>query len=262
MFINNTNGLAFVDSADINVFPCSRRRSLVNEGSVNSKYYIPFDAEARLNTEANNRKHSGLNGYKQSYIYDYDAQNNKLLLVIGGYFFDITLPPLNNFVTMLGISGNSVYANIKLEYITLFSGTSDNNVREARTKILRDQTEEQVPKTCLDSSYVKDNKVNYYFSGLSFSSEAHIPEASSGIQEVISLKVLEKINDNWRLYEQSKLPNIDHGSVENSVKVGILEADSIHADKITVGKSDAKVVSLKLEPVDANTDKLCFILDN
>ena len=99
MFVkNNDNRLVFIKSKNVNVFPCGRRRSnLIDaDGStltVNDRYYIPFDPEARLNTEANNRKHSGLNGFRQSYIYDwsYTASSGVLSLVIEGYLFNIIL---------------------------------------------------------------------------------------------------------------------------------------------------------------------------
>ena len=76
MFVRSSDNanLIFIKSRYIKAFPCSRRRSNLtidtdgNENSVLDKYYIPFDPEARLNTEANNRKHSALNGYKQDYL--------------------------------------------------------------------------------------------------------------------------------------------------------------------------------------------------
>ena len=51
----------FVKSLNVQAFPCGRRRS-------DSNQVIPFDPEARLNTEANNRKHSGINGYTQTFL--------------------------------------------------------------------------------------------------------------------------------------------------------------------------------------------------
>lgn len=81
--------VAFVKSTDISAYPCGRRRSTQNSSN------IPFDPEARLNTEANNRKHSSLNGFTQTYIEKWDAGNKRLTLAIAGYLFDIILEDSN-----------------------------------------------------------------------------------------------------------------------------------------------------------------------
>ena len=90
MFHKDTaNNLVFIESSYIKVFPCGCRKSeLVETGA--TKQYIPIDPEARLNTEANNRKHSGLNGYKQEYL-NYWNTNGELSLVLAGYLFNIKL---------------------------------------------------------------------------------------------------------------------------------------------------------------------------
>ena len=88
MFVKNKNGLVFIKSKNINAFPCGRRRGIINKESA-ADVYIPFDPEARLNTEANNRKHSSINGFKQSYLKW--TNDGTLLLVIEGYLFNITL---------------------------------------------------------------------------------------------------------------------------------------------------------------------------
>ena len=99
--INDTQiARAFVKSAHVQAFPCGRRRSTPIEKDLNdiqtagkvTEYRIPFDPEARLNTEANNRKHSSLNGYTQTYLYSWNKDSdNKLSMSIAGYLFSIAL---------------------------------------------------------------------------------------------------------------------------------------------------------------------------
>jgi hypothetical protein len=62
--------LGFLNSMEINVFPCSRRNSSIIETHMEgqSHYYFPYDPEARLTTEANKIKETSLNGFTQTYI--------------------------------------------------------------------------------------------------------------------------------------------------------------------------------------------------
>jgi hypothetical protein len=68
--VNVQVALGFLNSMDINVFPCSRRNSSIIEAHLEgqSHYYFPYDPEARLTTEANKLKESSLNGFTQTYI--------------------------------------------------------------------------------------------------------------------------------------------------------------------------------------------------
>jgi hypothetical protein len=262
------HNLAFIDSSDINVFPCGRRRSrLVDATDANEPTvgYLPFDPEARLNTEANHRKHSALNGYKQSYVLSFNSSDNTLSFVIGGYSFIVKLRKLiGNFAADLVntyFSGaTAIYANIKLEDIVLLSGTSE--VPQALTTILRDQTGDGPPLTCLDLSYAetddkKDKKKDekkYYFSGLSITASNKVVKAGKN-QQVLSLKILESVEDHttgsisWRIPNESLLPNIDHGSVDNSIKVGIIEAD-----EIKIGEDKKPVAMLDLVKLKSGND--------
>ena len=254
--------LVFIRSRYVKAFPCSRRRSTLidgdgNNNTVQDRYYIPFDPESRLNTEANNRKHSGLNGYKQNYIYDWDSLTGHLSVVLAGYLFDIqllqgyTTPVLfgqqiekffNNF--------DKIFINIRVDDVTFFSGAG--GLPAAYTKILRNQTATDVPSSSLDTlidGLFADDPDNYYFSGLSFSPS---PIVDSGDNNVISLCLLEKIDGIWRIHEQSKLPVIDHGSKENSVKVNILEADHIYingneqSSSINIAETGNNIFQLQL----------------
>lgn len=180
--------LVFIKSTNIQAYPCGRRRSsLVSDGS-----RIPFDPEARLNTEANNRKHSGLNGFTQTYLKNWDEANKLLSLSLAGYLFNITLPETylsvtdpaaENYGTSEDKFGKTIvtkieddtatkiYANILIEDAQLFSGFQDYF-----TGILRDQvnTYGKLPEDSLDllAQGLEQNEYNsYYFSGLSFSTK-------------------------------------------------------------------------------------------
>jgi hypothetical protein len=218
MYIDKDTNLAFIDSKSVKVFPCGRRRNQLIDTANDNKTdgYIPFDPEARLNTEANNRKHSSLNGFKQSYINKFE--NKILSIVIGGYLFDINLTHTTldsfakSFASDIG-ADDAIYANIKLEDITLYSSTTVTP--EYRTTILRNQTATEVPATCLDLKYTD----GYYFSGLSLSSSKNIPEETATYQKVIPLKILENKGNSWQMCKSSLLPKIEHGDAEDSIKV-------------------------------------------
>ena len=174
--LTNEITLTFLKSANVQVFPCGRRRSntirtdLNKDGNAES-FQIPFDPEAKLNTEANNRKHSGLNGYTQTYIKSFE--NNVFSFALAGYLFNINLDSNYNTENTFGeklldelrksllntyLSNNTfdsedakneatesfnstfynnntkIYANIRLEDLQLFTG-----FQEYMTTILRDQ---------------------------------------------------------------------------------------------------------------------------
>ena len=235
MFIkNNDNGLVFIKSKNINAFPCGRRRSNPidadnNNDTVSDRYYIPFDPEARLNTESNNRKHSSINGFKQSYVHSWTSGSfgNELAIVINGYLFTIKLDSgyttPNTFgakledASYLGSSAKNVYATIKLADVKFFSGSAD--ILEATTEVLRDQVFNDEPSLYLDcpidSTVDKTKSDSYYFSGLSLSST----DLTDSYTNTISLKLLTKNDSGWELYNPSKLPEVDHGDTRDSVKI-------------------------------------------
>lgn len=68
----------FFKSKDVRAFPCSYRGNY--GGST-------FDPESRLNTEYN---FTHLGGANESYVIDYNAAEQILRLVIGGYYFEIS----------------------------------------------------------------------------------------------------------------------------------------------------------------------------
>lgn len=262
--------LTFLKSLAVKAYPCGRRRSTFIEHDVNAdsvisdseRFQFPFDPEARLNTEANNRKHSGLNGYTQTYLVsDWSTSTSttdELTLALSGYLFNIKFDSAiseNAFVDgIISIleddSANYIYANILIEDIKLFSST----FREYYTSVLRDQTVksselgflDNTPSEVLDllkSGDVNAKDVNnYYFSGLSFSTTPltclindntsektrstaynNIEYTSSGEtanQLLVSLRILEKVDGNWKIHEPARLPFIEHGTTANSIVVG------------------------------------------
>lgn len=259
--INDGIDLNFIKSTNIQVYPCGRRRSELvaidtdNDGKLeDDSFYFPFDPEARLNTEANNIKQSGLNGYTHTYLYNWPLEDAELMpdtivLVLGGYLFSIkatnTYKSPAAFAAKIanGSSASKIFANVLIEETPLFSGFQDYN-----TSVLRNQTATDTGEAALDllykttdeptTAYVS-NPDNYYFSGLSISSEplTGIDNSSSiekldipgrRTQYVVSLCILEKNSNNeWVINQKALLPHIEHGDIEDSVKVGTLIADDI-----------------------------------
>lgn len=233
--------LTFIKSLNVKAYPCGRRRSQLIDGSTED-YYIPFDPEARLNTEANNRKHSSTNGYTQTYIRKWD--NETLSLVLGGYLFDIKLEGdftdsekgKNKFgsdiianVDSSGSTANKIYANILIEEVPLYTGFT-----QYYTEVLRNQSSTENPSTSLDllvssDTAESDDSNDYYFSGLSFSTKplTDLTESFGEDQYVVSLCILEKTRGEWRLYNPSLLPKIEHGETENSVKMKTVLVDNL-----------------------------------
>jgi hypothetical protein len=272
MFIKNdpANGInltvdgiqvTFIKSTNVQVYPCGRRRGNADLTG-NSESYIPFDPEARLNTEANNRKHSGLNGYTQTYIKDWEG--DLLTMSLGGYLFNITFPDgsvPDGYLSQDGVgkkiaenvlnsAATKIYANILIQDVHLYSGFT-----EYYTGVLRNQTATDQPTTSLDLLVTGSD---YYFSGLSFSTSPLTEEdkawssisrlvtlndgASTTVkQTVISLCILNKTQEDdeteatWKLYQPALLPKIEHGDTEDSIAVtgnalmkSTLDVEGIH----------------------------------
>lgn len=305
--------LAFVKSLNVRAFPSGRRRG--NEVAVDlngdtniqqsERFIIPFDPEARLNTEKNNRRQVSTNGFKQTFVKNWDTANGKLSLVLGGYSFDIDLEGdasyYNNFANklataMAGSAGVSVdeflsdnslkrlglYANIRLEEVPLYQGLVNYT-----TYILRNQTvtedkenNNNIAEPIIDllntaakteTVGYKNNPENYYFfSGLSFSffplsegpanatasEKIETESVTNRKQHIISLKLLERAegSTDWRFVQEALLPNIEHGSTEDSVKMHTVYTDNLIKD----GKT---VPSLVLDDLGNGTFRLNFNID-
>lgn len=263
--------LAFIKSLNVLVYPCGRRRSEIVDNDANGdgniteieQYRIPFDPEARLNTEANNRRHSSLNGFTQTYLNKWDENEKFLSLVLSGYLFNIKLDTGYQAVKDFGdkiieflparANKNSIYANILIEETKLFEGFDTYY-----TEVLRDQSQSDYGLTNLDLVADEDSAPepnNFYFSGLSFSTTPLSGDTSThsikfatnnGLKQyIISLHVLEKISDTWQIYQPSLLPKIEHGSTEDSIKVKTIFAKNLIQDtgpvpSIKVVKNDDK----------------------
>jgi hypothetical protein len=211
--------LTFIKSTNVQAYPCGRRRSteVDRDGDItntpNDTYYFPFDPEARLNTEANNRKHSSLNGFTQTYLKGFEeiGSDRYLTIVLNGYLFKINANSIAaadfgaGVITAMighltkGLSDDDkavieaqmgqkteIYANILLEDVHLFSGFQDYY-----TSVLRNQSVSEQPETSLDllttekattgtsAAQIAATKEfgNYYFSGLSFSTTPLVAKA-------------------------------------------------------------------------------------
>ena len=294
--IDTINNLAYLDSLNIKVFPSGRRKSeLLNENDQKEKYHIPIDPEARLNTEANHRKHSGLNGYKQDYILDWGSDSIKL--VLAGYLFNIKLSTDfrstedTSSCQLIGehlaaelkdnngnkIVDNKIYVNILTTDVTFFKSVdgSSNIESQVGTEILRDQSFSADPRTCLDLQKVNNPKLatDFYFSGLSFSAEPLYtikPELkNSNNMHAFTLQILTKNGDVWQIYEPSRLPKLDHGDNPDSVKIpGDLAVDgdvnidgSVTATELIVQNSDGSTtnaVTLEVITDEKVTNQLQF----
>ena len=268
--------LTFIKSLNVQVHPCGRRRSelIDRDGKTDTtsdQYHIPFDPEARLNTEFNNRRRTSANGFTDSYITGWDAEKKTFSFTVGGYAFTINLTARGSgtdietiqafgdqIITSLNADSNckKIYANIKLEEIPLYN--RNDGVTEYTTWIIRNQsqTQSQIAYASNELDILKNGNssvaANYYFSGLSFStrpitdvkdpvtneyltsSSKFIPgknlvggEYETRAQQEYSLCILAKKDGTWHLYEPAKLPHIEHGELEDSVKVGHLDAKSI-----------------------------------
>lgn len=276
MFIETHNSnkdikLTFVKSANVQAYPCSRRRSELLTKGDGSEFYFPFDPEARLNTEANNRKISGLNGYTQTYIQSWG--DGKLVLSLAGYLFTITLPSGYSTPADFGSKAISqtvlndadaecIYANILIEDAYLYTGFTDYY-----TSVLRNQSDyDSGPAVSLD--LLKGELTNStkseecYFSGLSFSTTPLTANGRANYvintydvypivvtrstnkvkQTLVSLCILEKNGDTWQLYQPALLPKIEHGDTADSIVVtgnALMKSTLDVKEKLTV-KNDAK----------------------
>ena len=256
--------LTFVKSLNVKAFPCGRRRSTPFEPDGENITRIPFDPEARLNTEANNTGRSSLNGYTNTYLKEWNKSTKQLVLSIAGYLFTIDLPDEivseatfgNAVLASLKVeTATNIYANILLEDVQLFQGDPKNYY----TRVLRSQAAGDAMTDSLDlpiasviaSQSLADmqNKDNYYFSGLSFSAgpatgiDATRTEKLITVTEntkyqlVVSLCILDLVSDGddtkWQIHQPAYLPFIEHGDIEDSVVVG----DTLVRKNLTVVKN-------------------------
>lgn len=237
--------LAFARSLNVSIYPSGRRSSdIVEEDSrtrSDDRYY-PFDPEARLNTEFNNRRLASTNGFSQTFIRTWDS--DLIQLVLGGYEFsfkstqDLPSIDVNTFASELAqvLSSNTpeslealenIYVNIRLEKVPLYSNIAPAENQENQdlifyTWVLRNQADgDKAKAVSLDKHITLDTSEfeygtdvfaieNYYFSGLSFSAE---PISEIGKRNT----VLDAIKDLTYTTTYYSAENLDNSELEQLV---------------------------------------------
>ena len=289
---NSTEGegitLHFIKSLNVQVYPCGRRRSqVIDEGKVTERF-MPYDPEARLNTEYNNINRSSLNGFTQTYLKPWKEKDDSVYLSIAGYNFKINLATKNTFISSPDMFGKNIlgenstaehiYANILLEEIPLFN---DNNLNYT-TWILRDKSDtDKCGNANAELDLLVKNKDpedtnSYYFSGLAFSTtpytntegtrSEYYPEIkNTNKKRIVSLCILDHIDNAWTVHQPALLPNIEHGDTENSVKIpGDFEADIVNTTILNVtdaiNKSGVPVPTIYLSKVSNTAGETCWQL--
>ena len=260
----------FTKSLYIQAYPCGRRGT-----NHDSNTRIPFDPEARLNTEANNRKHSGLNGFTQTYLDKWDVWNGVLSLSLAGYLFKINLLPdfraagykndttsndeaaaqaINAFGDALvkvlnNTDSGKIYANILIEDVHLFSGFTDYYTGVLRNQTALGDEPRSVIDLPIDDGNVTDSSSDYYFSGLSFSTnpvtgksdETYSTNTGLTKQVWVSLCLMEKKDGVWQVYEPARLPKIEHGNNVDSIVVGDTQ---VNGDLTVAAKTETEKLSV------------------
>lgn len=285
---SKTKNIAFIESPAVSVFPCGKRRSSPIETS-DGTHYIPFDPEARLNTEANNTKHVGQNGLAESFVHEYTSGARYLDLSLAGYSFKILLEEtasgttlsINDFgkelIKYVNTSdtpdtADKIYANIVIQDIPLFTG--DEVV--AKTRVLRDQTSEETINNSLDLLATSTENSDptpdsYYFSGLSFSTFPRIAEGNPAdttatvyetekiistevSQKFVSLCILKKEQDTWVINQSALLPKIAHGDTIDSVEVYDLKTHNLSITGEPTRQIEDKSISMPAMSLTKLTD--------
>lgn len=154
-------GKKYIESQYIRVFPCAYR-GYYNTGADET---LVFDPEARATTEANfTSTFQKLSAKKESYVVSWDATQQILKCVIGGYYFEIYNYSIEDFFYEEQDDKKPYYFCIQTSSIDL--GTSDPDVSDVRTtKIL---SSFDTTNNYLD---VKQGN-SYAFTGLQLSKEA------------------------------------------------------------------------------------------
>ena len=122
-----THKRAFVQSQNINVFPCSRRGQFgietVDAEGKPIKSKVNGDPEARLNTERTNRLRTSINGFTDSFIGSFtknkdengnELETGTLIFALAGYRMEVKEFNPANIATALGIDDGIIYAHLSL----------------------------------------------------------------------------------------------------------------------------------------------------
>jgi hypothetical protein len=209
-------GRVFLQSRDINVFPCSRRGQAGEDPLAEGSPISYYDPEARLNTERTNRLHTAINGFKDSFIITDQKEfesGSPLVFVLAGYYLEAKNFNPNNIATALKDEGEGeatvLYAYLRLTAsVEISSGYS--------TEILARQSDSEHDERYLDVSYrdeVGADKTGDFFMGVSFVKSLDDSHDSTEF----TLPLFKKNGTSWELVQTSLLPKIDHGETEDSI---------------------------------------------
>lgn len=261
--INNER--VFLQSKNINVFPCSRRGQYESRDLA---YY--YDPEARLNTERTNRLNTAINGYKDSFLLAHQTTpgtttTENLVFVLAGYYFEIKDFSAAAVADALGITDGKIYV-----HLSLHTGIS-LDVPDYYTEILYRQStkaadeDKKYQYNHLDVTYSKGTLTDDFFVGVSFTKEVvtDIINTQTGSRRIPSYNLpLFAYNANnkvWDPIQTSLLPKVDHDELEDSVIVGELHAwKNIQVD----GYSNINKYLNVGQPIDTTIEKGNIVASN
>jgi hypothetical protein len=259
---NDKVTLTFLKSLNVQVFPCGHRRSTVLSDEVSR---IPFDPEARLNTELNNLKRSSLNGFTQTYLDLWDETYKKLTVSLAGYLFSIDLDDSyiapDEFGTSLAkkfeADISNIYLNIIIEDTPLFVGEPKAYTTSVLGSLVESNDESALDLLVRGKTESSSSKDDYYFSGLAFSPmplvsavrDKYSKVASFNTRDdfsflvkigdnqvvkkrIVSLHLLEKVEGEWKIHEPARLPVVKHGQDRDSVVIDNLQISRLRTNEL------------------------------
>jgi hypothetical protein len=216
----------FIPSTKINVFPCSRRGQISTNGSA-----LNCDPEARLNTERTNRLRTAINGFTDSFIVNSTfTAGDTMTFALAGYRVEIrNFNPEDIASALREATGNepsAISAHLSLhDEISL--GVSDYF-----TEILYRQSSDSVDHNYIDVEYTYNSAKSYYFMGVSFIADVDKTKAKDTVLvktaenttatkelSAANLLLFTKSENDWKLSQESLLPNVRHGSTNDSIVV-------------------------------------------
>lgn len=255
LLTENSDKRVFLSSENIDVFPCSRRgRSKDNT--------LAYDPEARLNTERTNRISTAINGFTDSFVEHFSAEEyadestgkvidpNTLIFVLAGYRAEVRNFDPSTIAEKLDVANNDkIYAHLSLHTdISLMA-------KDYYTEILYRQSTEANDANSLD--------VNNFFVGISFTNNPNCVDLfdidSDGDLDTLPHYNLPIFNvaksDNiysYELVQTSLLPKIEHGETEDSIKIN---GNLVIADPNNVSTPTLKVNTITSDSAEVKIDK-------
>lgn len=218
------NSRVFIPSANINIFPCSRRGPY-SDSSMNH-----YDPEARLNTERTNRLRTAINGFKNSFIVSFikdkdeetkaDKETGTLTFALAGYYAEVKSFSPTTVATTLG-TDSTIYAHLRLH-----TGIHLDVERYFTEILARQSSVTTHDKNYLDVLYTysptdgdgeETTIQDDFFVGISFTKE---PINESGtVAYNLPLFSYSTDSQSWELVQTSLLPRVEHGETVDSIKV-------------------------------------------